>query len=189
MSASNRAQVEVSEKEIAAAENKAAAQKAEVELTEAKRRLGKAETELDVVKDVLWKAQKEDPVDAQRVAKAEHGVAEAKLGVAKAELGVAKAEWRAAPENQKAVFLAIVETAQKIVETANKAYDKALGPPTATLQQGESSQPNKHCQASLDGVGASGGGHSSWLMWLARPVFGTVSLHFVALVFWSRAFV
>ena len=149
-------------KEVAAAENKVAAAKAEVagakaELAEAKERLVKAE-------DVLRKAEEGVPMDAQRVAKAEQhvakaeqhvaeaklGVAKAELGVAKAELGVAKAEWQAAPENEKAVFLAIDET-------ANKAYDKALIALTATPQQGESSQPTKHCQASLDGIGADGG--------------------------------
>ena len=198
MSASVGAQIEGIEK-IAAAD--VASTKEEVELTEAKKRLVKAESELDVVKAVLRKAEEAVPIDAQRVAKAELGVAkaelgvtEAKLGVAEAKLGVAEAKWQAASEGEKAVFLesvktaqAILKTAQGCVETANMAYKKALSA-TATQQQGESSQPNEHCQP-LSTEFAPVGGHSSWFMWFARPVLGTVSLHFVAplFIFWCRA--
>jgi len=133
MSAPDGTQVEVSEKEIAAAKNEVAAAKAE--LAGAKERLVKAE-------DVLRKAQEVDPVDAQRVA--DQRVAEAKLGVAKAELGVAEAKWQAAPTaSEKAVYQAILKTAQESVEAANMAYKMALTATATPQQEGSSAHSSR----------------------------------------------
>ena len=99
-------------------------------VAKAKKRLAKAEGELDA-------AQEADPVDDQRVAKAE-------LGVAKAEVGVAKAELKAAPESEKAKAEIGVAKAEIGVAEAELGVAKAeVGVAKAELKAAPESEKAK----------------------------------------------